>query len=274
MNDNEKTGTATAEADAPPHEPVPRRRPAKKESWFEIVKTVVYALLIAGVIRSFLFQPFNIPSASMEDTLLIGDYLFVSKYSYGYSRHSFPFSLCLGQNCLPISGRALARAPERGDIVVFKLPADNSTDYIKRVIGLPGDRIQVTGGLLYINGEVVPREQVEPFLDRGFAGNEVRVPRYRETLPNGVSYAVLDREPNGNLDNTEVFVVPENHFFMMGDNRDNSDDSRAGVGYVPLENLVGKAQVIFFSTDGSARIWEFWKWPLAIRYGRLGNSTD
>jgi signal peptidase I len=273
MTDNENTSAAAAEIEAPPQKPAPSERPVKKESWLEIVKTVVYALLIAGVIRSFLFQPFNIPSASMEGTLQIGDYLFVSKYSYGYSRHSFPFSLCLGQYCLPVQGRALAKAPERGDIVVFKLPADNSTDYIKRVIGLPGDRIQVTGGILSINGKPVPREQEPPYIEI-FAGTEHRVAQYRETLPNGVSYNVLDREPAGNLDNTEVFVVPEGHFFMMGDNRDNSDDSRAGVGYVPLENLVGKSQIIFFSTDGSARLWEIWKWPMAIRYGRLGDSVD
>jgi signal peptidase I len=266
MNENDKTGAAAA-VEAPPPESAPAQRPVKKESWLEIVKTVVYALLIAGVIRSFLFQPFNIPSASMEGTLLIGDYLFVSKFSYGYSRHSFPFGL------VPLPGRILAEPPERGDIVVFKLPADNATDYIKRVVGLPGDRIQVTGGILSINGEAVKREQLEPFVEN-IAGFERRVARYRETLPNGVSYEVLDRDPNGNLDNTGIFVVPEGHFFMMGDNRDNSDDSRAGVGYVPLENLVGKAQLIFFSTDGSARVWEIWKWPMAIRYGRLGRLVD
>jgi signal peptidase I len=270
MNDQEKIdGTP---ADLPQAETGATRvsepaKPAKKESWGEIVKTVVYALLIAGVIRSFLFQPFNIPSASMEATLLIGDYLFVSKYSYGYSRYSFPFGL------VPIEGRYFANPPGRGDIVVFKLPSDNSTDYIKRVIGLPGDRIQVQRGDLYINDRRVPKEPLPPFVEN-MAGYEHQVARYRETLPNGVTYEVLDREPNGNLDNTEVFVVPEGNYFMMGDNRDNSDDSRAGVGYVPLENLVGKAQIIFFSTDGSARFWEIWKWPQAIRYWRVGSFVE
>jgi signal peptidase I len=267
MNDKDNR-VAAADLEAEQRPPPPFERPAKKESWLEIVKTVIYALLIAGVIRSFLFQPFNIPSASMEGTLLIGDYLFVSKFSYGYSRHSFPFGL------VPFPGRVFVSPPERGDIVVFKLPADNSTDYIKRVVGLPGDRIQVTGGILYINGQAVPRMQVESFVEKGYAGDDHQVPRYRETLPNGVSYDVLDREPDGNLDNTSVFVVPESHYFMMGDNRDNSDDSRAGVGYVPFENLVGKAQLIFFSTDGSARLWEIWKWPMSIRYGRIGHFVD
>ena len=267
MNENENLSAPAEEMPQPHPEPPRAKKAAKGESWLEIVKTVVYALLIAGVIRSLLFQPFNIPSASMEGTLLIGDYLFVSKYSYGYSRHSFPFGL------VPLPSRVLASPPERGDIVVFKLPSDNSTDYIKRVIGLPGDRIQMQHGMLIINGQPVPKVELPPFVEN-MAGYEHRVPRYRETLPNGVSYEILDREPNGNLDDTGVFVVPEGHYFMMGDNRDNSDDSRAQVGYVPLENLVGKAQIIFFSTDGSARPWEVWKWPFAIRYERLGAFVD
>jgi len=244
------------------------RRAAKKESWLEVVKTIVYALLIAGVIRSFLFQPFNIPSGSMEDTLQIGDYLFVSKSTYGFSRYSFPFGL------IPFSGRFLVLSePQRGDIVVFKFPPDNSTDYIKRLIGLPGDRIQMKDGVLYINDQAVPKEKVDDYIEP--IGEETRnVPRYRETLPNSVSYDVLDRDPEGNLDNTQVFVVPEGHYFMMGDNRDNSADSRVDVGYVPFENFVGKAQVIFFSTNGSARIWEVWKWPMAIRYSRLGHFVE
>ena len=240
----------------------------KKESWLEVVKTIVYALLIAGIIRSFLFQPFNIPSGSMEGTLLIGDYLFVSKSTYGFSRYSFPFGL------IPFSGRfAVMSEPQRGDIVVFKFPPDNSTDYIKRLIGLPGDRIQMKEGVLYINDMAVPKVKVEDYVDMT-TGEPRNVPRYRETLPNGVSYDVLDRDPEGNLDNTQVFVVPEGHYFMMGDNRDNSADSRVDVGYVPFENFVGKAQIIFFSTDGSARIWEVWKWPWAIRYDRLAHFVE
>jgi len=245
------------------------RKPAKKkESWLEVVKTIVYALLIAGVIRSFLFQPFNIPSGSMEDTLLIGDYLFVSKSAYGYSRYSFPFGL------IPFNGRFFASAPTRGDIVVFKFPQDNSTDYIKRLIGLPGDRVQMKDGVLYINDKVVPKVKVDDYIEDNLGGQPHHVPRYRETLPNGVSYEVLDREPEANLDNTQVFTVPEGRFFMMGDNRDNSADSRVDVGYVPFENFVGKAEIIFFSTDGSARIWEFWKWPFAIRYNRMGHFVQ
>ncbi|MBI1330017.1 MAG: signal peptidase I [Alphaproteobacteria bacterium] len=253
-----------AAAAKPASKPVAKKPQSEGESWWETVKTVAYALAIALVIRTFLFQPFNIPSGSMEATLLIGDYLFVEKYAYGYSRYSFPFGMA------PISGRVFGSAPERGDVVVFKLPRDNSTDYIKRVIGLPGDRIQMLNGQLYINDKAVPKERVDDYVgDPPCPGVGESVPRYRETLPNGKSYLVLDCTPNGLSDNTDVFVVPAGHYFMMGDNRDNSDDSRAGVGYVPFENLVGKAELIFFSTDGSAQFWEFWKWPWAIRYGRL-----
>jgi signal peptidase I len=266
-------------ADRPDHVEQPPETPAqepvadsgrvqKKDSWLEVVKTIVYALIIAGVIRSFLFQPFNIPSGSMEDTLLIGDYLFVSKATYGYSRYSFPFGI------IPFQGRfAVMSEPQRGDIVVFKFPPDNSTDYIKRLIGLPGDRVQMKDGVLYINDVAVPKEKIDDYVET--VGGEPRnIPRYRETLPNGVSYEVLDRDPQGNLDNTQVFVVPEGHYFMMGDNRDNSADSRVDVGYVPFENFVGKAQIIFFSTNGEARIWEVWKWPFAIRYERLGRFVQ
>jgi signal peptidase I len=200
----------------------------------------------------------------MEATLLVGDYLFVSKTTYGYSRYSFPFGL------MPFDGRFFVMsAPQRGDIVVFKFPPDNSTDYIKRLIGLPGDRIQMKDGVLYINDSAVPKERIEDYVE-DLGGQAREVPRYRETLPNGVSYEILDREPEGNLDNTQVYVVPEGHYFMMGDNRDNSLDSRVDVGYVPFQNFVGKAQIIFFSTNGTARIWEVWKWPFAIRYGRMG----
>lgn len=237
----------------------------REAAWAENIKTIVYALLIALVIRTFLFQPFNIPTGSMIPTLLIGDYLFVSKYSYGYSRHSLPFSPAL------FSGRIFGSEPDRGDIAVFKLPTDNRTDYIKRVIGLPGDEIQMRDSVLYINGQAVPRERIEDFIERDGHGNVRRHPQYRETLPNGVSYTTLDLVPNGLGDNTGVYRVPEGHYFMMGDNRDNSSDSRvpSAVGYVPVENFVGKAQVIFFSTDGSARLWTFWRWFSAARWDRM-----
>ncbi len=242
------------------------KKPVRKESWGEVVKTIIYALLIAGVIRSLLFQPFNIPSASMEATLLEGDYLFVSKFSYGYSRHSFPFGI------VPFSGRVFSDLPERGDVVVFKNGRDGFKDYIKRLIGLPGDRIEMKFGTLYINDEMVPKVEAESYVEY-FGSVPHNVSQYVETFSDGTSYMVLDRQPNGNLDSTEVFVVPEGHYFMMGDNRDNSDDSRQNVGFVPHENLVGRAQIIFFSTDGSARLWEIWKWPFAIRYERLFKSV-
>ncbi|MDP2123419.1 MAG: signal peptidase I [Parvibaculum sp.] len=236
----------------------------------ENVRTIGYALLIALVIRAFLFQPFFIPSSSMESTLLIGDYLFVSKYSYGYSRHSLPFSPGI------VSGRIAGVAPARGDIAVFKVPTDNRTDFIKRVIGLPGDTVQMSGGVLYINDVAVPRQRVDDFVERSPSGNVRRIPQYMETLPNGVSYITLDMTTNSVWDNTGLYIVPEGHYFMMGDNRDNSSDSRVPdvVGYVPFENLVGRAEIIFFSADGSAAFWQFWKWPSAIRWDRLGKWTD
>lgn len=235
----------------------------------ENIKTIVYALLIALVIRAFLFQPFNIPSGSMIPTLLVGDYLFVSKYSYGYSRHSFPFSPPL------FGGRIWGREPARGDVAVFKLPTDGHTDYIKRVIGLPGDRIQMRGGVLYINEQLVPQTPVADYLEKDAMGNAMQIRQFREVMPGGVSHNVLDMLINGPVDDTGVFTVPQGHVFMMGDNRDNSSDSRVpngGVGFVPMENLVGRAEFLFFSTDGSARWWEFWRWLQAARYDRMFRS--
>ncbi len=236
------------------------------ESWGELAKTVIYAGLIAIVIRTFFFQPFNIPSASMEATLLVGDYLFVEKFSYGYSRYTFPFGgWPFGDK---MQGRYFAHEPTRGDVIVFKYPQDNSTDFIKRLIGLPGDTIQMKQGTLYINDKAVPKKRIADYVET-VDGEQHHVPQYEETLPNGVTYKVLDRDPDGALDTTEAFHVPAGHYFMMGDNRDNSDDSRAAVGYVPAENLEGKAEIRFFSTDGSARVWEIWKWPFAVRYSRI-----
>lgn len=239
---------------------------SKKEGGFlETVRVIFHALLIALVIRTFLFQPFNIPSGSMKDTLLIGDYLFVSKFSYGYSRFSIPFSPNL------FSGRIMGADPQRGDVVVFKLPKDNETDYIKRVVGLPGDRIQMINGLLHINGTPVKRERLPDIMQDDGSGREVPVKRWKETLPNGVSYETLDLVDNGFYDNTQVYQVPAGHFFMMGDNRDNSADSRvlSQVGYVPYENLIGKAQIIFFSVGEHAPAWQFWRWPWTVRWSRL-----
>ena len=245
-------------------------RKLRGSSLAENVRTIVYALAIALFIRAFLFQPFFIPSSSMESTLLIGDYLFVAKYSYGYSKHSLPFSPPL------FSGRIAGVQPERGDIAVFKQPIDNRTDFIKRVIGLPGDTVQMRNGVLYLNDKAVPRVRVEDFIQRDAAGNVHRIPQYKETLPNGVSYITLDRMRDSVWDNTGVYVVPAGHYFMMGDNRDNSSDSRVpdAVGYVPFENLIGKAEIIFFSADGSAAFWQFWNWPSAIRWDRIGKWVD
>jgi signal peptidase I len=237
------------------------------ESWGELAKTVIYAGLIAVVIRTFLFQPFNIPSASMEATLLVGDYLFVEKFSYGYSRYTFPFGGWPFGDAM--HGRFMAGGgPTRGDVIVFKYPQDNSTDFIKRLIGMPGDTIQMKESRLYINGKIVPRRRVADYVEK-VDGEDHHVPQYEETLPNGKTYLTLDRDPEGPLDNTEVYTVPAGHYFMMGDNRDNSDDSRQAVGYVPAENLEGKAMIRFFSTDGSAHVWEVWKWPFAVRYSRI-----
>ena len=237
----------------------------KQGGWRETVKTVVYAVLIALVIRTVAYEPFNIPSGSMLPTLLIGDYVFVSKFPYGYSKHSIPLSLPL------FDGRINEAPVKRGDIAVFKLPTDNSTDYIKRIMGLPGDRLRIADGVLQINGKAVKRQRVEDFVQKHSGARYGRVRQYRETLPNGRSYLTLDLQPRGMADNTNVYVVPPDHYFAMGDNRDDSTDSRFldHVGFIPAENLVGRADMIFFSVNDQARIWEVWKWPIAIRFSRF-----
>ncbi len=229
----------------------------------ETVSVIIQALVLALVIRTLFFQPFSIPSGSMRPTLLEGDYLFVSKWAYGYSRYSLPFSPDI------FSGRIWGGSPKRGDVVVFKFPPDPSLDYIKRVIGLPGDRIQMKNDELYINGVVVPRKKVGEINNPDITEVDRPVDEYRETLPNGVSYNTLDLTHNGLGDNTREFDVPPGHYFMMGDNRDNSSDSRFSVGYVPAENLVGHANVIFFSIAGDASPLEIWKWPSLLRVSRL-----
>lgn len=234
------------------------------ESIWEVFSTIFYALLIALVIRVFLYQPFNIPSGSMFPTLLVGDYVFVSKSAYGYSKYSVPFSPDIG------SGRVWEGSPKRGDVAVFRKPTDTSIDYIKRIIGLPGDTIQVRDGILYLNGDAVKREPAGTFDISQGNGQPYMAPMFRETLPNGKSYLTLDYR-NQSLDNTQVYNVPPGHYFAMGDNRDNSQDSRvlSAVGYIPAENLVGRAEVIFFSLGGNARFWEIWKWPTSLRFNRF-----
>jgi signal peptidase I len=250
---------------------VSQDKSAGDSGWRENLKVILQALLIALVVRTFLFQPFNIPSGSLIPTLLIGDYLFVSKYSYGYSKHSIPFSPPL------FSGRIMGSEPLRGDIAVFKLPKDGSTDYIKRVIGLPGDRVQMIDGILHINGQAVKRERLPDYVTRDAWGREVAVPAWRETLPGGVSHVIIEREGDrGYWDNTRLYQVPAGHYFMMGDNRDNSTDSRdeSSVGPVPYENFVGRAEIIFFSLEEDGSFWRFWEWPWSVRWERIFQRVE
>ncbi len=246
--------------------------------WRETAKIVIQALALAILVRIFFYQPFNIPSGSMKETLLVGDYLFVSKLSYGYSRHSIPFGGTILSSPM-FDGRIFASQPKRGDVVVFKWPKDNSTDYIKRLVGMPGDEIQMLKGELYINGTVVPKRRVGSFSTYE-NGNQIDpIPVYEETLPEGLKYRVLDADDNqGGSDNTGIFKVPIGHYFMMGDNRDNSSDSRFslvknGVGFVPFENLVGRAEIIFFSgafdEPKAFRITAPWTWPFDVRWSRF-----
>lgn len=261
-----------------------KRGQDKTGGWGETIRTVVYAVLIALVVRTFAIEPFNIPSGSMIPTLLVGDYLFVSKYSYGYSKHSFPFSMGL------FPGRIFGSPPERGDVAVFKYPGDqgqgvNRTDYIKRIVGMPGDRIQVTNGVLHINGTAVPRLRIGDYV-RGTNSHYQKGTLYSEQLPNGRRYTVLEYNDDGPSDNTPEFLVPAGNYFVMGDNRDDSLDSRTRLmlrdfsgttrdrdqlgWYVPAENLVGRAEFIFFSHDPAVAGWtEPWKWPQAIRFNRF-----
>ena len=230
----------------------------------ETLRTIIYAVLIAFAVRTFAYEPFNIPSGSMIPTLLEGDYLFVSKFSYGYSHHTIAFGVPL------FDGRLFGQRAEPGDVAVFKLPSDPSTDYIKRVIGLPGDRVQVVGGILHINGQPVVREPVGTYQTTDRLGRIERGTIYQETLPSGRSYQIRELGDDLPLDNTELYVVPQGHYFMMGDNRDRSQDSRVlgQVGYVPEENLVGRAEFIWFSLEEGS-FWQFWRWPTELRWNRM-----
>ncbi len=235
----------------------------------ETVRTFFAAALIALVIRAFAFEPFNIPSSSMVPGLLIGDFLFVSKYVYGYSSRSAFFGLA------PFDGRVLAGEPERGDVVVFKLPSDNSTDYIKRLVGLPGDNIQVKSGLLYVNGVAVERRKLAIPVAAEYLKPKSGSSDYIETFPEGRDHVIREDGDDYVHDDTSVFTVPAGHYFFMGDNRDNSQDSRTNmVGFVPAENLVGRAEVIFFSLGEDARFWQFWKWPTEVRWNRIFKKIE
>lgn len=237
-----------------------------RSTTYDFVRTIFFAALIALTVRSVAYEPFSIPSGSMIPTLLVGDYLFVSKSSYGYSRYSFPLGI------FPIQGRIKASLPERGDVVVFRKPYNENIDYIKRIIGMPGDRVQMINGRLYINQKRVEREFLGEY--KSFSQPEntvVTFKRYREILPNGHSHEIIEKSDQASLDNTPLYTVPENHYFMMGDNRDGSLDSRVldEVGYVPFENFIGRAERIFFSVDENAKIWQLWKYPWSLRFNRF-----
>ena len=235
----------------------------KKGNWFSELKGILWAVLIALFLRSVAFEPYNIPSSSMVPTLLVGDYLVVTKYDYGYSKHSFPFSLPI----IP-KGRIFADEPKQGDVVVFKVPTNNSVDYIKRVIGLPGDKVQMIDGRLFINDKMVERKKISEeywtIEDEGL----VHYTKYLEILPNGTEHLIYEQSDTKIQDNTEAFFVPEGHYFMLGDNRDNSKDSR-WFRFVPFQNLIGKARFIFYSNNGKGDVWQFWKWKDSLRLERF-----
>ena len=240
-----------------------------KGSFSELFKTLMVAGSIAIIFRSIFFEPFNIPSGSMIPTLLVGDYLFVSKYSYGYSKYSFPFGV------VPIDDRLLDENPKRGDVIVFRKPGDESIDYIKRLIGLPGDTVQVRNGILLVNNKEAKRLKTNMGKMKNIFGQEKVFIEYKEKFENTNFHKIIESSDSDPYDNTIEFIVPENNFFFMGDNRDNSRDSRTSeVGFVPKKNLIGKAQIIFFSHNSEASFYEFWKWHKSIRFSRIGKAIE
>ncbi|MBA3814281.1 MAG: signal peptidase I [Alphaproteobacteria bacterium] len=249
-----------------------KNKDSHKDSLWDNVKSLIYALLLMLLIRTVWMQPFHIPSGSMIPTLLIGDNLFVSKTAYGYSRYSIPF----GGSINYFSGRIWSAEPKQGEVAVFRSVIEPDTDFIKRVIGVPGDRIQMKEGILHINDVPCPVEPAGEVTTINDNGTILKAAQYIETLPNGLKHFIIMQGPfgAGTYDNTPVYEVPAGHFFMMGDNRWGSNDSRAQgvVGYIPLENFVGRASFIFFSTGGHTALWEIWKWPLTAHYNRIGHG--
>jgi signal peptidase I len=243
-----------------------KTKSGRSELWDTII-VILEALLIALVFRTFLYQPFSIPTASMQSTLMIGDYFIANKFIWGYGKYSFPLPV-------PFNGRIVGREPDRGDIAVFR-PVPQVEDYIKRVIGLPGDKIQMKDGRLYINGVIVEREEIGTGTDTDSYGQTVPVILYRETLPNGVDHTIQEISDTAALDNTGEYTVPAGHYFMMGDNRDRSQDSRVlnAVGYVPAGNLIGKAEARFFSITDNIPPWQIWEWPANVRWDRMFQSV-
>jgi signal peptidase I len=238
-----------------------------KKEILSFIKTLLWALFFAGIIRSFWFEPFHIPSGSMKPNLLVGDYIIVSKYSYGYSRYSFPFGFDL------FDGRIFSSNPQRGDVVVFRYPVDPSINYVKRLIGLPGDEIQMRNGFLYINGKKIDKDSDGNFIEKN-SQITISARQFIETLPEGKEIKVLDMIDDSNADDTGIYKVPQGFYFMMGDNRDNSQDSRflSYVGYVNEENLVGKARFIFFSV--SEPVWKIWRLPHSVRFDRIFQTIN
>ncbi len=248
------------------------------ESWFDFAKTVLFIVILISLFNSFAFKTFRIPSESMLKNLMIGDFLVVSKYTYGYSKHSLPFSMPL------ISGRIFASEVERGDVVVFRLPSDTSKYYIKRIVGIPGDQIQMIEGALFLNGEKVPTQKLDDFVRFNGTGKKETFERLQETMPNGRSYEILDRgySKGSTADDTKVYTVPEGHYFAMGDHRDNSLDSRwkatgpgeGGVGFLPAENIIGEARWILLSFNNYAESFKFWQWFPAERRERFFSTIQ
>ena len=238
---------------------------SKKNYWLENFKTFFIAILIALTLRTFAFEPFSIPSGSMKPTLLEGDYLFVSKYSFGYSKHSFPMSFPT------FTGRIFGKYPERGDVAVFKFTQNTKIDYIKRIVGLPGDTVQVKNGVLYLNNVPIERQHKGRWSAKDRNNVMQTYDIYQEKLSNEFIYHVLDATPNGMLDNTDIYTVPKGHVFAMGDNRDQSSDSRilSQLGFIPFNHLVGRAQIIFYSRDRSEPLWKLWLWPSSVRMERI-----